>query len=236
MTIEQLQSQCESPIERRFLSAVQPELAGSVEAVCQKVFRCVGNHCRVDFFFGAGDRQIVVECDGREFHDYRRDQKRDVEILTGTTVTDIVRFRGADINAHLETCISVLRAFYPEMFEAGRLPRSLAGHVEVSRILNVEHGCKPIVRTKAPRSEVKECAERVLRLHTCSPIGRATDGRHFFFQFKTPFWDWKPGPGAMFMQSFGDTVEEVVDDLERRAERDAEPNLTRLLDRFRYRD
>ena len=67
---------------------------------------------RVDFALagslGGPIRFVVVECDGKEFHDgvknVKRDVDRDVAILANKRVLDVVRFDGRDILRDPQSC------------------------------------------------------------------------------------------------------------------------------------
>jgi hypothetical protein len=71
---------------------------------------------RLDFVARRKDRLIGFECDGRQYHDWRRDIFRDAVILSETNIEAIYRIEGPDIYYRLETALYILGNHVPLMF------------------------------------------------------------------------------------------------------------------------
>src|SRR5437868_6129943 len=71
----------ESPIEREFGLALQKYISPGVELLQQLDLPTPWANFRADFALRLGDRVVVLECDGAEFHDPSRDEWRDAAIL-----------------------------------------------------------------------------------------------------------------------------------------------------------
>src|SRR5207248_2965195 len=91
---------------------------------------------RVDFALRLGDRVVVLECDGAEFHDPSRDEWRDAAILGQGLAQTVYRFRGTDIWHCLNDCLWLL-AFWEQPFFTERARESL------ERLRNVSLPPKP---------------------------------------------------------------------------------------------
>lgn len=204
---EQLIDQCESPIERRFLTAVLPELDGGAKWTCQREILAGGDRFRVDFWCAAGGRRIVVECDGRDYHDFLRDRARDTAILLADRADEVFRFRGCDVNGRLEACVGLMRLFAPQVFRP--VPAAtLADRLMVSRALTSETGCKPILRVRCRRKEVADCAATLPQCQACSVIDSAPDCH--IVQFKSPHWDWRSGKGGDAAWSMAEILNSMI--------------------------
>jgi len=111
--------QCESPIEAIFLTRISPLVGIGVDGLAQFAIR----KRRVDFYFRCKNCNIVIECDGKEFHDYREDMARDIELFKSGEVDQIVCLRGADIRFQIDNCIEFLKKMSAPIFsESGQLP------------------------------------------------------------------------------------------------------------------
>ena len=63
---------------------------------------------RIDFVVHTKNRLIGFECDGRQYHDWRRDIFRDAVILSESDLKAIYRLEGPDIYYRLETALHIL--------------------------------------------------------------------------------------------------------------------------------
>jgi len=70
----------------------------------------------LDFAIKKGDVVIGIECDGKEYHDGWRDLWRDAMILGTGRVGAIYRFRGRDLNYHVNDCLYLLSQAEPKLF------------------------------------------------------------------------------------------------------------------------
>lgn len=73
---------------------------------------------RMDFVVNSGGSKIAFECDGKVYHDYVKDEKRDEAILESGAVDTIYRITGVDINYHLEDCLYFISQLNPEIFSS----------------------------------------------------------------------------------------------------------------------
>lgn len=71
---------------------------------------------RLDFVAKRKNRLIGFECDGRQYHDWRRDIFRDAVILNETNIEAIYRIEGPDIYYRLETALYILGNAVPLIF------------------------------------------------------------------------------------------------------------------------
>lgn len=107
----------DSPIEDLFAyhfvkyasesAALTPQV--EVETLCGRFF--------LDFVLSGSDgSRIAVECDGKEFHDFSRDEWRDAMILGERHVDAIYRLRGADIVHNIVCALYVMSRLDPSLF------------------------------------------------------------------------------------------------------------------------
>jgi superfamily I DNA/RNA helicase/very-short-patch-repair endonuclease len=89
-----------SPIEEKLLLALEAHNLSYQPQVR------IGRYT-VDFLVGVNDRKIIVECDGKAYHDAARDSERDkVLSLEGYP---ICRFSGSELYADVDKCIEMIR-------------------------------------------------------------------------------------------------------------------------------
>ncbi len=138
----------ESPIEEKLLDSLLPCLAPGVRIETQVPIYTSGGNYRVDFSLITKERVYVIECDGKDFHDYKKDLWRDLNILSSGTVDEIYRFRGCDIHHSVESCVAFLRAMTPDLFDAGAKPTTPLEKVELSMLLMGNGAFKPLARFK----------------------------------------------------------------------------------------
>lgn len=129
---------CESPIEKLMLvgfwgrsvaqaltkteytleqdSKVVQGLAASAPHILLAQQARIGNR-RVDFLLASAQRSVVVECDGRDFHDRTNsqitaDKSRDRELVAAGY--PVMRFSGAEIWRNANACVDQVLAFLTE--------------------------------------------------------------------------------------------------------------------------
>ena len=89
-----------TPIEEKMLTALEAH-----QLAYQPQVR-IGRYT-VDFLVGVQDQKVIVECDGKAYHDPAKDSERDkVLSLEGYP---ICRFSGSDIYADVEKCIETIQ-------------------------------------------------------------------------------------------------------------------------------
>lgn len=100
MSLSELSKKCESPIEIMFLTTWRLRIGPGIKIVPQAQ---IGRY-HVDFLI---DGQVVVECDGQDFHgsptQKREDSQRECDLaLWGYP---IIRFTGAEIHRDVHGCV-----------------------------------------------------------------------------------------------------------------------------------
>ena len=112
----------ESPLEELFWANTKRYLAEGVVPHAQVEVATQWGAFRLDFLFEVEGRKVAVECDGKDFHNARRDEWRDALIMDAGGADEIVRFRGCNLTYSLEDCLAILRFWEPGLFS----PRGLA--------------------------------------------------------------------------------------------------------------
>lgn len=186
MKYEALKDECESPIEVRMLEAMGDVFHDDVAMTLQRTVVTPERRFRVDFWIEYRNVVRVVECDGRDFHEFNPDRDRDLLILGHSPVRTIFRFRGCDITHWCHSCIATIHAYAPDLFEASAAIPDAAEQVLLSNLLFGPNGHKPIVRT---RFVITPGIYHLLdREQTSAYLGPVGDGTHVVGQFKTPYW------------------------------------------------
>ncbi len=89
-----------TPIEEKLLKALEKHQLSYQPQVC------IGRHI-VDFVVDIQKAKIIVECDGRAYHDPARDHERDkVLAMEGYSIR---HFSGAEIYADVEKCVAAIK-------------------------------------------------------------------------------------------------------------------------------
>lgn len=102
---------CESHIEKELFRALDArERIG--EWSCQRP----AHRYRPDFTIRAGGLNTVIECDGREFHRFYKDRKRDAILISRGGVDQIIRLKGADIGNRISECMEFIERVAPQLF------------------------------------------------------------------------------------------------------------------------
>lgn len=155
-------SKLESPIEKMMAESLESYLdLSSCEIILQhKVLKY-----RLDIVIDSEEYgKILIECDGKEFHDHAKDLHRDLNILEDGEILGIFRFNGSDINKHLIDCLYSIYTIYPKLFKF--------------RFRHAIHTVEPQVKDQIPALRICEelsitilCHERKY-CHTFNPIFR----------------------------------------------------------------
>ena len=95
----------ESPIEDVFAEHCFKYLSNDVTV--EKQVEVITNHgrFRIDFVLTNSTRRIAIECDGKEFHEFLRDELRDGILLGENHYDTIYHFRGCDLVYYPYDCI-----------------------------------------------------------------------------------------------------------------------------------
>lgn len=203
----------ESAIEQKFVDEIAPSFRSDLKLWSQVRCSTYGGDFRVDFVVRASGRVVVIECDGRQYHDTDKDRRRDLAILDETETTDIVRLRGCDIVFDSAGCVARLRECVPFLFRADApVP---ADDIDVLILVGASFSpgpVKPILRTKVNLEALRLRVDD-LRAHPAISIcGNCADGKYAVVQLKSPSWDWKYR--APLTWSMGDTLSTFsIDDL-----------------------
>ena len=90
--------ECDSPIEDSVFHEFHKFASDQVDLKRQHVIQTDSGTFRLDFLLThrTTGRPIVIECDGREFHNIERDRARDEAIIRSGAVARIYRVRGKD--------------------------------------------------------------------------------------------------------------------------------------------
>jgi hypothetical protein len=108
MDYNEIKNKLESPIENLLFESIFMSFADGVSFRSQVQFGTICGIFRADFVIEGFGRRIALECDGKEFHNYRRDEWRN-EMILGTGEVDwIYHFSGKDINFRTEECAYIL--------------------------------------------------------------------------------------------------------------------------------
>jgi very-short-patch-repair endonuclease len=173
MTVtEALLDQCESPIERQLVRELGRALLPDVEVTCQREIRALGKYHRVDFYIEHAGKRLVIECDGRQFHNFRADKERDGRLLADGGVDMVIRFRGCDILYLPEMCINAIDAFAAPLVSNVRGWKSLEEMAQAAFLtMRTEHGAKPIVRARTTVDDLVALPAALRDCHAFSYYG-----------------------------------------------------------------
>jgi hypothetical protein len=108
----------DSPIEDTLAWTLSKHIDQNVELQQQKEVPTFAGCFRLDFLASGGGRQLAIECDGRDYHDYTRDMFRDSIILGSSSIDAIYRFTGTDIASRIEDGLYTLSTLEPALFSA----------------------------------------------------------------------------------------------------------------------
>lgn len=170
-------SLCESPIERRIVLELSPQLHTEARLTLQfPVKTGDGNH-RLDIVLHNDRRVFGIECDGRDFHNYREDLRRDLSLLSSKQLTGIFRFSGRSINAAPESCVSFIRLICPEMFsnESSSASPTLSQIAEIG-LMGTACSDGVLFRWVARAADVDDLAKADAKKGSICCIGQASAG------------------------------------------------------------
>lgn len=193
---------CESPIEEKLIGKLASQLDPKTRVTGQ--WKIAGY--RADFMVEVRGLKTIIECDGKEFHNYPDDVQRDLKILDSGEVNRIIRFRGCDIVFQMDECLRVLRDWMPEAFGESQ-GNIIASHVSICGT------CLPIIRVRLGREEMNEKGEKLKQLiacEICKSFGATAGRESVIAQFKSPNWNRDLGPMAGHVVSMGDLVMDFV--------------------------
>ena len=106
----------DSPIEESFAYNIVKYLDESVTFKKQVPADTACGRFRLDFMAHKSGRCIGFECDGKEFHNSKRDSWRDALILETGAVEVIYRFLGENLTYNMNDCLFVLAVYEPQLF------------------------------------------------------------------------------------------------------------------------
>lgn len=112
-----------SPIEVILEDLLVQYLAPATRKTAQRTVSTPFGRYRPDFFLvdPVTRRVLVLECDGREYHDRVRDAWRDAAMLGCGAVHDLLRIEGKDLKRRPHDVLHLLARLFPTLF----LPRAL---------------------------------------------------------------------------------------------------------------
>ncbi len=108
---------CESPIEEDFLHCFYKVKAEEVSIKGQEACQTRLGKFRMDFVITTGNRRIAIECDGKDYHDEKRDGLRDEAILETGFVDTIYRVPGRSLWFFTNDVLDLLRVVEPSLFD-----------------------------------------------------------------------------------------------------------------------
>ena len=106
----------DSPIEDLFAYNIIKYLHSSANLQRQYEVSTICGIYRLDFIIEHENEKIAFECDGREYHNWQRDEWRDAMILGAKAVNCIYRLRGTDLYKHVDDCIFQISQEHPYLF------------------------------------------------------------------------------------------------------------------------
>lgn len=112
-----------SPIEALLEDLLVKYLAPATRKTAQRTVTTPFGRFRPDFTLvdPVTRRVLVIECDGREYHDRVRDAWRDAAMLGCGAVHDLLRIEGKDLKRRPHDVLYLLARLFPTLF----LPRAL---------------------------------------------------------------------------------------------------------------
>lgn len=108
--------QYESPLEEDFTYHLTKYLDPTISLTPQFEVKTICGTFRIDFVAHGSAGLIGFECDGKDFHDFSRDEWRDAMILGSKGVDAIYRLRGSDLFYHIDDILHFISRWNPELF------------------------------------------------------------------------------------------------------------------------
>ncbi len=146
--------ECDSPIENDLFHELHKFASDQVALTTQQEFQTARGLFRVDFLLQhrTTGRSIVIECDGRQFHQVEQDCLRDKAIINTGKVARVYRVAGKDIHYHSTDVLHLIALLEPWIVSDGfHEISSRLGYFEKLRQddeVDIDrHGYHAIVRT-----------------------------------------------------------------------------------------
>lgn len=130
-SIFQYEPPYDSPIEEILAWHLSKYIRQDVSLEKQVEFITEHGVLRVDFLLSNDERKIVIECDGRDFHEPLRDEIRDAILLGEGHVDTIYHFRGCDITHYPVDCVRLISILDPNLINS-------RGHVQLKQLSQLE--------------------------------------------------------------------------------------------------
>jgi len=141
----------DSPIEDLFASACFAHLDAKVTIEPQCEVSSKHGLFFIDFVLMNENKRIGVECDGKDYHHFLRDELRDAILLGEGHLTTIYHFRGCDLVYHPGDCAWLMSLLDRNMFsERGKL------HLAKLRTLETDKLLGDLVRSESLRFDIAE--------------------------------------------------------------------------------
>jgi hypothetical protein len=177
-------SKCESPIEETMLEAMGEAFHPSITIECQRPIKTKLGNYRSDFYIEANGMARVVEVDGRDFHEFEDDRKRDIGMLIWGGVREVFRFRGCDVFHGAGACVSTIRLFAPDLFDPYVPILSPREKAVRSCLMYQDFAPLPIVRCRL--ANTLGLVDYIESFQTGTALVVATT--EIVAQFKSPLW------------------------------------------------
>ncbi len=110
----------ESPIEKEFARRIlrhESNFKDGVRLGNQYVVNTTRSLYRVDFVLFMRNKKIGIECDGKDYHNFKTDLVRDSIILGEEKLDTIYRIGGKDINFAEDDSLLAISLMEPNLFE-----------------------------------------------------------------------------------------------------------------------
>jgi hypothetical protein len=117
----------DSPIETAFADSCFKFLSPNVHVRKQVEASTTHGIFRLDFLMSVNDKEIAIECDGKDFHEGLRDELRDAILLGGGNCTTIYHFRGSDLVFYPHDCVWLVSVLDKDLF-------SQRGHIQLRQL------------------------------------------------------------------------------------------------------
>ena len=175
----------ESEIEALFLAKLSRYLSTETKLSSQVEFKTIGGLFRVDFLIEAPCGEIIViECDGKDFHDDIYDSWRDALILSTKKVNYIYRFRGKDIYTYRYDPYYYLYRFHPNIFTESAID-DICYYSKQEKLYDNDFPDRPCSLTRHHDARVTDLKSCVTEL----PSFCDEEDEDVFDNFNDSYWD-----------------------------------------------
>lgn len=114
----------ESPIEEIVFDSLYKFKNEDAELIPQRTINSISGNFRPDIILKLGQKEISIECDGKEFHqDDYYDEWRDSLILVSSNIKSIFRLRGKDIMTEMNNILYFIATKEPAFFNMDLISR-----------------------------------------------------------------------------------------------------------------